>query len=75
MNNNTELTRDQQLKLIYRHMHKDYKSRIAGEQYIMVLRGTTTLAPLSSLTDAEIEIKLPSALRKEAESKLKKASA
>lgn len=62
MSTATELTRKQKERLIYRHTHRDYK----GNGSILVLRGATHLVPMSQLTDAEIEAKLPYALTKEA---------
>lgn len=60
------LTRDQQLALIYRHTHADYKGRSNGYRCILVLRvGGTHSVPLSDLTDAEIASKLPYAMHKE----------
>lgn len=61
----TELTREQKLNLIYRHTHRDYKGKLAGERSILVLRQATTLVQLKDLTDAEITYKLPYALRQE----------
>jgi hypothetical protein len=66
------MTREQELTLIYRHMHRDFKGRIDGERTIMIARGTTTLVALSELTDAEIADLLPYALKKEAQRKEKK---
>lgn len=57
------MTRTQQLQLIYRHTHRDFKAHGA----ILVLRaGGTTLVPLSGLTNREIEERLPYAMRQEA---------
>ncbi len=62
------MTREQELKLIYRHTHRDFKGRIGGCGAILILRaGGTTLVMMTALTDAEIADKLPSALRKEQE--------
>ena len=62
-----QLSREQQLRLIYRHTHKDYKGAIDGVKGILVLRGGASCAvPLEQLTDAEIADRLPLALKKEA---------
>lgn len=61
------MTRDQQLTLIYRHTHRDYKGRLNGQRTVLTLRqGGTTLVQLDSLTDAEIADKLPYSLTLEA---------
>lgn len=60
------MERKQQLTLIYRHTHRDFKGRLNGERNILVLReGGTHLVPLVCLTDAEIAEKLPYAMKKE----------
>jgi len=65
------LTREDKLKLIYRHTHRDFKSVIGGVGAILVLRpGGTTLVGMTSLTEAEIADKLPYAIKKEAERRL-----
>lgn len=56
------LTRADKLNLIYRHTHRDYKGGKGAARSILVLRGATTSVPL---TNAEIEDKLPYALKKE----------
>lgn len=54
------MDRKQQLALIYRHTHRDYK----GNGAILVLReGGTHSVPLSCLTEAEIADKLPYAIK------------
>ncbi len=64
-----ELTRDQKLKLIYRHTHRDYKWTGVGVRGILVNRGGagTCLVPITQLTEAEVADKLPYALKKEAD--------
>ena len=57
------MTREQKLNLIYRSTHRDYKGKIDGVRTIMVYRNGTTLIDLESLTDAEIESKLPKAAK------------
>jgi hypothetical protein len=50
---------DRFLNIIYKSYHKDYKGMWNGERSIMILRkGSTTLVPLSQLTDNEISAKL-----------------
>lgn len=57
------MTREQKLRLIYRHTHSDYKHNGS----ILILRdGATCSVPLSLLTDSEIESELPYALKQEA---------
>ena len=69
------LTRAQQLALIYRHTHADFKGKNADMgKTILVSRNGTTLVSLEHLTDAEIADKLPSALRQE-EKRLAKIAA
>jgi hypothetical protein len=66
-NNKAEspLSRDQALKLIYRHTHRDYKSKLAdGSKSILTIRG---IVALDDLTEAEISDRLPLARNKEAE--------
>ncbi len=61
------MTRQQQLKLIYRHTHRDYRGTVNGVKSILVLRPEgTCLVPLDTLTDTEIANKLPGAERDEA---------
>lgn len=61
------LSREQQLRLIYRHTHKDYKGEINGVKGILVLRQSGSCSvPLEQLTDAEIADRLPYAMKKEA---------
>jgi hypothetical protein len=60
------MTREQKLKLIYLHTHRDYKGRIDGHPAILVLReGGTHSVPMTELTDAEIADRLPNAIRLE----------
>ena len=61
------LTRADKLNLIYRHTHRDYKGGKGPARSILVLRGAATSVPITDLTDAEIEDKLPYALKKETE--------
>lgn len=50
-----QAARKKALSVIYREKPKDYKGRLAdGQRAVLVLRGGTVLAPLDSLTDAEI---------------------
>ncbi len=60
------MTREQELKLIYRHTHRDFKGKIGGSGAVLVMRnGGTTLVMMTALTDAEIAKMLPSAERAE----------
>lgn len=48
--------RKRKLNLIWNNKHRDYKSIIKGERYVLALRkGGTSLVPLDSLTDSEID--------------------
>lgn len=50
------MTRAQKLATIWRRKHRDYKGKIDGVKYVLVLRqGGTCSVPLDSLTDEEIE--------------------
>ncbi|NMZ71357.1 hypothetical protein SAMN05216370_0165 [Pseudomonas peli] len=61
----TPLSRDQALKLIYRHTHRDYRGKLAdGTKSILTIRG---IVALDDLTEAEVSDRLPLARRKEAE--------
>lgn len=45
---------------VWRHTPKDYRSMFDGERHILVMgRHGTTLAPLRSLTDADLRDRLP----------------
>lgn len=63
----TTAEREAALKLIYRHTHKDFKSKISGKPNILICRVGTCLVPLDHLTDVEIAERLPYAQKKEAE--------
>ena len=63
----TDITREKKLALIYRYTNRDYKSTTNGFKAILVFRNGTALVPLESLTDGEIDAKLPFAIKKEAE--------
>lgn len=63
--------RDQQLALIWRDTHKDYKGKIDGVPYIMVLRvGGTHSVPLDALTDEEVGRKFADALKSQYKTEL-----
>lgn len=61
-------TRDEALRIIYRHTHADYKGKLAdGKRRVSVLReGGTTAVELADLTDAEIRDRLPYCFKLEA---------
>jgi hypothetical protein len=60
------LTREAKLNLIYRHTHRDYKGSGKGPaRTILVYRGGTALVLLDNLTEDEINLKLPGALKSE----------
>lgn len=62
-----ELSKQQKLALIYKHTHRDFKGEIEGEPTILVFRNGTCLIRLADMTDAEIEDRVQSALRKKSE--------
>lgn len=63
---NARKAREVILRLIYRHMSKDYKGRLPdGTKSVLIFRNGTTLVPLDQLTDREIADLAPSAQRKE----------
>jgi hypothetical protein len=49
------MTREQKLKLVWRHTHRDYKGKLNGQGTCLVL--------LKDLTDTEIEERIPRALK------------
>lgn len=60
-----DMTKDQKLKLIYKHNHADFKGILDGEKSLMMWRDSgSCLVPLSQLTDEEIAKELPYALLK-----------
>jgi hypothetical protein len=60
------MTRDQKLKLVWRHTHRDYKGGVGDQRSIMVYRQGTCLVLLKDLTDEEIEARLPRASKENA---------
>lgn len=71
-----ELSRDQKLRLIYRHTHRDFKGTTNGVKSILVnRRGATCLVNLDDLTEDEIADQIGYALRKEKQMREKKATA
>jgi hypothetical protein len=71
------MERNEALKLIWRHTHRDFKGKLAdGSKSVLTLRqGGTTLVPIDALTDAEIAEKLPYAQHCEAKRQAAKAVA
>jgi hypothetical protein len=57
------VTREQKLKLVWKHTHRDYKGMLEGQRSIMVYRQGTCLVLLKDLTDAEIEERIPRTLK------------
>ena len=55
--------RDRKLAAVWKATHRDFKGKLNGERSIMVYRNGTCLVLLKDLTDAEIEDKLPAAVR------------
>jgi hypothetical protein len=53
------MTREQKLKLVWRHTHNDFKGKTDGVKCILVYRQGTVSVPLDDLTDQEIEERLP----------------
>lgn len=62
------MNREQELRLIWRHTHRDFKGKLPdGTKTVLVLRaGGTTMVPLDQLTDDEIAAKMPHANHLEA---------
>jgi hypothetical protein len=49
------MSRATKLALIWKHTHRDYKGKIDGVKYVLVLReGGTCSVALTDLTDAEV---------------------
>jgi hypothetical protein len=62
------MTRAQQLRLIWRHTHRDFKGKRDCHKYIVFCRADGThLVDLRDITDKEIADRMPYALRKEAQ--------
>jgi hypothetical protein len=62
------MTRAQQLRLIWRHTHRDFKGKVDGHKCIIFCRADGThLVDLRDITDQEIAQRIPYALRKEAQ--------
>jgi hypothetical protein len=57
------VTREQKLKLVWKHTHRDYKGMLEGQRSIMVYRQGTCLVLLKDLTDAEMDERIPRALK------------
>jgi len=57
------MTRDEKLKIVWKHTHSDYKGMLNGERSIMVYREGTCLVLLKDLTDKEIEDRIPRTLK------------
>lgn len=57
------MTREQKLKLVWKHTHRDYKGMLEGQRSIMVYRQGTCLVLLKDLTDAEMDERIPRALK------------
>lgn len=55
------------INVIFRHTHRDFKSTINGERYVLVNRRAegTCLVAIKDLTEAELADKLAYALKKE----------
>jgi hypothetical protein len=59
------------LRLIYKHTHRDFKGRIGKARTILAQDkdGATCLVELDGLTDEQVMLKLPFAIRAERASK------
>ncbi|MDE5446467.1 hypothetical protein GWG65_34925 [Bradyrhizobium sp. CSA207] len=57
------MTREQKLKLVWRHTHRDYKGTLKGERSTLIYRNGTCLVLLKDLTDEEIEARIPRAAK------------
>jgi hypothetical protein len=63
------MTKQEQLTIIYRHTHRDYKGKVNGERAILINEnGATVLCPLSALTDKQIARTFPYCYRRELQS-------
>lgn len=60
------MTREQKLRIVWKHTHRDFRGALNGERTIMVYRNGTCLVRLKDLTDTEIEERIPRALREKA---------
>jgi hypothetical protein len=62
------MTREQKLKLVWRHTHRDYKGKVNGERTIlMYCEGEgTCLVFLKSLTDEQLDARIPRAVKENA---------
>ena len=58
------MTREQKLKMVWKHMPKDYRGKMAdGTKTVMIYRNGTCLVALENMTDAEINDRLPKEFR------------
>ena len=59
------MTHEQKLAAVWRNTPRDYRSIVSGQKCVLVLRDGegTCLVSLNSLTDEEIQRKLPKELR------------
>lgn len=58
------MTREQKLKLVWKHTHKDFKGKLVdGTKTVMVYRNGTCLVALNNLTDDEINRMIPKEFR------------
>lgn len=61
------MTRNEQVRLIWRHTHRDYKGTLPdGTRTVMVFRSGSTLVPLADLTPEEIDGMMPVMYAREA---------
>jgi len=60
------MTREQKLRLVWKHTHRDYKGMLEGQRSIMVYRNGTCLVLLKDLTDKEIDERIPRACKENA---------
>jgi hypothetical protein len=57
------MNREQKLRLVWKHTHRDYKGMLEGQRSIMVYRNGTCLVLLKDLTDNEIDERIPRACK------------
>jgi hypothetical protein len=55
------MTREQKQKLVWKHTHRDYRGKLNGERAILVSYEGDTCPVTNSLTDEQLESRIPRA--------------